>query len=155
MIACARLVQQFGRETTEHVRTISRLLKHRGTQAAARAFSYPGTAEQPFDILCEFRSFRDYFRSLIRKQSSVAEVSRIIVAPEFRGCGLAEVLVDSLGTLAKLQRVDVLMLACREALSPLYQHCGFSPVRGLVSEKFISIPEKSIVMVRVLNRGGT
>lgn len=153
LVACARLVHQYGREKSEHVKAISRLLNSRGSEASIRAFSYKGTAEQPFDILCEFRGFREYYRNFIQKQLAIAEASRIIVIPKYRGQGLAEVIVDSLISLAKVQSIDVLTLACREALSPLYQRCGFLPVPNLVSEKFLSIPEKSIVMEHRLIRG--
>ncbi len=149
---CARLVHEYGREHSENIATIKRLLQRRGDEHAAEAFSYPGTAEQPFDILCEFRGFRRYFRSFVRSRLSIAEVSRVIVSPELRGYGLAEAIVDSLVTLATLQGINVLMLACRESLAPLYRKCGFSPVPDLVSDKFINIPERSIVMERILKR---
>jgi predicted GNAT family N-acyltransferase len=149
---CARLVHEYGRERSENIATIKRLLHRRGDEQAAEAFSYPGTAEQPFDILCEFRGFRRYFRSFVRSRLSVAEVSRVIVRPELRGYGLAEVIVDSLVTLATLKGIHVLMLACRESLAPLYRKCGFSPVPDLVSDKFINIQERSIVMERILKR---
>ncbi len=153
LLACCRLVQQYGCESTKNVRSISKLLEHNNKQVAAQAFSYTGKFEQPFDILCEFRGFREYYRSLVHKQTTVAEVSRVIVDPGYRRFGLAETLVDSLVSVAKVQGIDVFMLACREALSPLYQRCGFVAVPNLISEKFLSISEKSIVMERVLNRG--
>lgn len=146
LLACARLVRQFGCENPSSVRTVARLIERRDLMQAARAFSYPEKAEQPFDVLCEFRGFRVYFRSFVQHQLSVAEVSRVIVAPEMRGHGLAEVMVDSLVSIARHERIDVLMLACRETLEPLYERSGFAAVPNLVSDKFITIPQKSIVM---------
>lgn len=150
LLACARLVDQYGSENPSAVRTITKLLERRECNYAMRAFSYPGTAEQPFDVLCEFRGFRVYFRSFVRNRVSVAEVSRVIVAPEMRGLGLAEVLIDSLVSLANQKGINVLMLACRESLGRLYERSGFTPVPDLVSDKFLAIPEKSIVMERKL-----
>ncbi|MGH8550865.1 MAG: GNAT family N-acetyltransferase [Methylococcales bacterium] len=146
LLACARLVRQYGCENPPLVRTIAKLIERRDLKQAASAFSFPETAEQPFDVLCEFRGFWVYFREFVRDRLSIAEVSRVIVTPELRGRGLAEVMVDSLVSLAKQERIDVLMLACRETLGPLYERCGFKPVPKLVSDKFITIPQKSIVM---------
>ena len=152
LYGCARLVHAFGHEHAENLATINQLIKLHGNARVARAFSYPGKAQQPFDILCEFRGFRDYFRSLVRSRVSMAEVSRIIIHPRMRGLGLAEVMVDSVVSLAITQGVNELMLACREGIAPLYRRCGFVPVSGLVSDQFITIPERSIVMERKLKK---
>lgn len=55
-----------------------------------------------------------------------AEVSRVIVAPEHRGEGLGEVLVDSLLSLARLQRLQVLFLACHMNLQGFYERVAFT-----------------------------
>ncbi|MGH8475816.1 MAG: GNAT family N-acetyltransferase [Methylococcales bacterium] len=150
LLACARLVYEYGMENPPSVRTITRLLNRHRLNNAKSAFALPGIAEQPFDVLCEFRAFREYFHSFVLGRLAVAEVSRVIVVPTMRGRGLAEVLVDSLTSLAAQKGIDVLMLACRESLAPFYGRCGFTPVANLVSDKFIAIPEKSIVMERKL-----
>ena len=151
LIACVRLVQEYGKESTEHVKTITALLNQKGDPAAIDAFSYKNKPEQPFDILWEFRGFRDYFASLVRARTSLAEVSRVAVDPEFRGCGIIEVLVDSLASLARVEGIDILLLACPEVIKKLYARCGFKQVPDLVSDRFFDIDRRSVVMDRRLS----
>lgn len=150
LIACARLVQAFGKERAQQINAIKQCLDNAGKPAAADAFSLTGKVEQPFDILCEFKGFWEYYRTFVKENIDVAEVSRIIVTPSKRGLGLAEALVDSLISVAKVQDIDVLLLACRESLQALYQKCGFKAVPNLVSGQFLNIRERSVVMKRTL-----
>ncbi len=151
LVACVRLVQEYGKESTEHVRTITALLKQKGDLAAIDAFSYKNKPEQPFDILWEFRGFRDYFASLVRARTDLAEVSRVAVDPEFRGDGILEVLVDSVVSLARVEGIDILLLACPEAIKKLYARCGFKQVPDLMSDRFFDIDRRSVVMERRLS----
>jgi GNAT superfamily N-acetyltransferase len=150
LIGCARLVEAFGKENKQLIRIIADLIERRGDPAVIKAFAYQGRMEQPFDILWEFHGFRSYYRKLFLSHTSMAEVSRVVVDPEFRGRGLLEVLVDSLVSIARVEKVERLLLACPEAIGRLYQRCGFSPVAGLVLEKFFNIHKRSIVMDRVV-----
>ena len=148
LIGCARLVEEFGKENQELVQVIAEMLDRRGDPAAIQAFAYKEKMEQPFDILWEFHGFRNYYRKLFMQQASMAEVSRVAVDPEFRGRGLLEVLVDSLVSVARVERVERLLLACPEAISGQYRRCGFEVVPNLVSERFFEIERPSIVMQR-------
>lgn len=101
----------------------------------------------PYDILDEFDGFRAYYRALIHPRYIPAgEVSRVVVDASNRGVGLGEILVDSLVTVASKKKLSVLFLACRASSETFYGTCGFRRVEGLESNKFIEIPEQSIVM---------
>ena len=83
----------------------------------------------------------------------MAEVSRVAVHPEFRGRDLIEALVDSLVSLAdRMEGIDILLLACPEAIKSLYERCHFKQVPELVSEQFFDIDRRSIVMERRLSK---
>ena len=152
LIACARLVEEFGRENKALIQAIDRLIQQRDDPVLARAFAYQGTIEQPFDILWGFHGFRAYYRRLLLAHESMAEVSRVAVHPDYRGRGLIEVLVDSLVSLARAEKVARLLLACPEAIAGLYRRCGFEPVPKLVAGHFFDIDRRSIVMQRRVHR---
>ncbi len=151
LVACARLVRAYGNERTDLVNTIEALLNRRGDPAAIQAFAYRNRPEQPFDILWEFRGFRDYYAALVRARCSMAEVSRVAVDPDYRGRGLIEVLVDSLVSLARFEGIEDLLLACPAEIKNLYARCGFKQVPNLVSDRFFDIDRRSIVMERRLS----
>lgn len=153
LVACARMVRPYGEEQAQHVNTITSMLHAKQDRGADIAFNFKRRVQQPFDILWEFNGFREHFARLVRQRKRVAEVSRVIVRSEYRGFRLAEAMVDSLATLAKREGIDVLLLACREDLCGLYRSCGFEQVPGLVSDKFLNIPQRSVVMERWIGSG--
>jgi len=148
LVGCARLVEEFGKENRQQVRMIDALLRQHGEPAAIEAFAYKQRMEQPFDILWEFHGFRDFYRKLLLSRESMAEVSRVAVDPEFRGRGLLEVLVDSLVSVARVEKAEHLLLACPTELARPYARCGFEAVPKLVSDHFFDIQRRSMVMQR-------
>src|SRR5207237_10345569 len=109
---------------------------------------FPYSAQQPFDVLCEFPGFRAHFRRLIQSGSKPAEIGRVAVDPEHRGQFLSEALVDTAVSFAESRRVSHVFLACRAELGPLYARCGFTAIHGLQSEKLFHIQVSSVVMDR-------
>lgn len=152
LVGCARLVQELGNEIPDHVRAIAAVIAEAGDPALFRRFEYPKILAHPFDILHEFEGFRHRYAGFIKQRISVAEVSRVIVDEGYRGRGFAELMVEELVQIGRERGIDHLILACREAIAPLYMRCGFAPVPGLKSDKFINIPVPSIVMERSLEK---
>ncbi len=70
LIACARLVQSFGKENIPHIKTIIKTLQTYRKPYALEAFSLTGKVEQPFDILCEFKGFLDYYRNYVKQNQT-------------------------------------------------------------------------------------
>jgi|SRR5262245_2640829 len=147
-IGCVRLISSLGREEPNYVARIQRLLDQAGEAQLKRLFKFQNAPMHPFDVLCEFPEFGAAYRELLKSGTSVAEIGRVAVDPQYRGQCLSEVLVDSVVALAESRRVKSLFLACHENLGPLYARCGFKPVPGLRSEKFFNIQVPSIVMER-------
>jgi len=145
LIACARLVFPIGHES-HHRPLILQIIAAKQDPKLMANFQYPTMMLHPFDLLESFVGFRTYFAGLVRKHITYAEVSRVIVDPEFRQNGLGEVLVDSLITLAQRYGVDLLFLACNDNLHSFYQRCGFSILPGLSCEHFAGVNAPAIAM---------
>jgi len=147
LVGCARLVLPLGVEHAAAVATISALLKRRGDPLLRREFGYPPGEVLPFDVLEAFAGFGAYYRKLILGRRSHAEVSRVIVHPDWRGHGLGEVLVDSLKSLAQGRlRIRTLFLACHREMAGFYGRCGFRPLPGLCADRFASVHAPVIAM---------
>ena len=151
LIGCARLVFPIGHDS-HHLPLISQLVAAKNDAKLMAIFQYPRMMLHPFDLLESLVGFRAYFAGLVRKHITYAEVSRVIVAPEFRDKGLGEVLVDSLVTLAQRIKVDLLFLACNDKLHPFYERCGFSVLPGLNCEHFAGVNAPAIAMAMDLER---
>ena len=87
LIASARLVFPAGHESC-HVPLIKRMIDVTGDKQLQRNFDYPQILKHPFDLLECFNGFNGYFANLVRNQIPNAEISRVIVAPEYRHSGL-------------------------------------------------------------------
>lgn len=148
LVGCARLVLPLGVEQADAITAISGLLKRRGDDRLQRLFQYPRGEVLPFDVLEAFAGFGSYYRKLILRRQTHAEVSRVIVAPEHRGHGLGEVLVDSLKTLAQRRlHIRTLFLACHRQMEGFYARCGFRALPGLTADRFASVQAPVIAMV--------
>ena len=112
----------------------------------------PALFNPPFDILEAFDGFNEYYAQLVRNQLEVAEVSRVIVAAEYRSSGLGEVIVDSLVTMAQeREQLDLIFLACKKDHERFYQRCGFEALKGIESDHFVNQTTQSIAMVQCLH----
>lgn len=151
LVASARLVFPSGLDS-HHVPLIKELIAEAGDEKLKKSFEYPQYMSHPFEILEVFSGFNCYFANLIRNKIKSAEVSRVIVSPDYRSTGLGEVLVDSLMTVAQHQeRVQTVFLACKKEHEFFYNRCGFESINGVESESFSSIRQPSIAMVRGFN----
>ncbi len=153
LIGCARLVFPLGQDS-HHLHRIEALIAATNDPALARNLAYPLRLQHPFDLLESFDGFRQYFMRLIRRRIRCAEVSRVIVAPEYRAEGVGEVIVDSLVTLARLRQLQVLFLACNTRLKSFYERCGFYALPGLTCERFAGVNAPAIGMAVKLTRPG-
>ena len=70
--------------------------------------------------------------------------------PENRNQGLGEVIVDSLISLAKNMRIEVLFLACLKEHERFYERCGFRAIEGMQCERFVNVNVPAIAMERRL-----
>jgi len=145
MIACARLVFPSGRES-HHVPLIKRMIEASGDPQLLSNFAYPKILRHPFDLLECFYGFNDFFAKLVRSRIRNAEISRVIVDPNYRHSGLGEVLVDSLISMAKQEQVQLLFLACKTEHASFYKQCGFNIIEGIESDSFANINQQSIAM---------
>jgi GNAT superfamily N-acetyltransferase len=151
LIGCARLVFPIGKDS-RHLPLISDLVASKNDAKLTTNFEYPRNMTHPFDILESLKGFRAYFARLVRENIKYAEVSRVIVSPEFRGNGLGEVLVDSLLTLAWRYKLGLIFLACHENLHPFYERCGFRVLPGLSCENFAGVNAPAIAMALDLRK---
>lgn len=149
MVGCGRLVQSFGNEIPrEELNMLEELVLRRRDPQLLENFKYPPDIRHPYDLLEGFPKFSRYFMRLIRSRVSHAEVSRIIVASDYRRHGIGEVIVDSLVSLARLQRISVLFLACVEKHRTYYERCGFRMLKGLRCQRFVDVDVPAIAMTR-------
>jgi GNAT superfamily N-acetyltransferase len=145
LIGCTRLVFPLGHDS-HHLPLISELVAAQHNDKLTASFEYPRMMTHPFDILESMAGFRPYFARLVRENVNYAEVSRVIVAPEYRSEGLGEVLVDSLLSLAQKYKVGLSFLACNVNLQPFYERCGFRVLPGLSCEHFAGVNAPAIAM---------
>jgi GNAT superfamily N-acetyltransferase len=150
LIGCARLVRGMGEEDTKAVSLIDRIIDEKKDAILQGSFQYPSELVHPFDVLGAFEGFRRYYRSLVVNNVAKAEVSRVIVKPEYQNHGLGEVLVDSLVSFAEQRRLQILFLACQEKHGPFYERCGFRAISGMRSDSFVNIKKPSIAMERTI-----
>ncbi|MGR9052329.1 MAG: GNAT family N-acetyltransferase [Gammaproteobacteria bacterium] len=149
LIASARLVFPSGRES-HHVPLIKSMIEAAGDERLGLNFAYPKKMIHPFDLLECFHGFNAYFADLVRHRVRNAEVSRVIVAKEYRGSGLGEVLVDSLISVAMEEQLELLFLACKKDHRSFYEQCGFEIIDGIESDRFADIDQPSIAMFNKL-----
>jgi len=145
LIGCARLVRGLGQEVP-CAGLIHAIVAEKNDPKLMANLRYPAGLVHPFDVLESFVKFRDYYRALVKNNRRKAEVSRVIVQPEFRTRGLGEVLVDSLISLAAIKQIEVLFLACRKEHQRFYQRCGFRVIEGMECESFVNVNVPSIAM---------
>ncbi len=151
MTALARLVFPMGRES-RYASMVQQIVTELNDPVLTRSLEYPKQIMHPFDVLQSFKGFHKFYSRLLRNKLKKAEVSRVIVAPEYRQQGLGQVLVDSLKTLAEKRQIDVLFLACNEDHVPFYQRCNFRLLEGegMKCEKFTYVNVPAVAMLQEL-----
>ena len=150
LLGAARLVRGFGEDNHDQIKTIEEMLRNRNAPILQNNFRYPDGQSHPFDILGELDRFREYYRDLVRRGISKAEISRVVVAPECRKFGLGEVIVDTLCSLARIHAIRVLFLACHTKHAVFYERCGFHAIRDVAGSQFLTYPVPCIAMEREL-----
>lgn len=148
VVGCARVLKSHGQEEQPYISQIANLLQENGDAMLLKLFSFPHSPKPPFDLLMEFPGFGAHYQALLKNNKEPAEISRVAVDPEYRGRHIAEVLVDTAVALAEARHFSPILLACSEELVPLYAKCGFAPVKGLKSSKYLNIQLPSTVMER-------
>lgn len=151
LLGCIRLVGPFGAEFDQHVTLIKKMIDGADDRRLRAAFTPPTDWNRPFDVLDSFPDFGDYYaRQTKNKRTPAAEVSRVIVVPEWRQRGLGEVLVDSAISLARRQGIKLLLLACQPKHAIFYRRCGFRIIRGMRCDSFMRVNVPAIAMDRPL-----
>ncbi len=155
LIGTARLVFPHGTKTA-HVSIIKKLVTQLNDPILVRSLEYPQSMSHPFDVLQSFDGFQSFYKNLIRERIEKAEVSRVIVDPEYRNQGLGQVLVDSLKSLAKRYEISLIFLACTESNVTFYNNCGFKLLEGegMRCDKFVNVEVPAVIMVQDLNNDG-
>lgn len=72
----------------------------------------------------------DHLQESIQQKLSCAELSRVIVADDFRGLGLSKRLVEESRQEARRHGVQRLYLECLKIHAPIYRGCGFEAIPG-------------------------
>ncbi len=147
VVGCVRVLNSH-QERQPFVSQITNCLQAIGDGTLLKLFSFPNAQKFPFDLLGEFRGFGAHYRALIMKNKEPAEISRVVVDPEYRKERLSEVLVDTAVAHPEARHFSPIFLACSEKNVPLYENCGFVPVNGLKSSKYLNIQLPSTVMER-------
>ena len=151
LIGCVRLVRESGEENPSYVRAVQQLIRRKRDPVLREAFALTPSPPLPFDILEEFPEFEDYYAATVRGSKRVAEISRVIVDPDWRKSRVGEVLVDTAISMANQESIHILFLACSRNLKEYYSLCGFEELKGVWSEKFLNINVPSIVMQRIVS----
>jgi len=146
LVGGGRLVRGYGEENVAVVQMVGEMLRKRDAKTLLDNFAYPNTMAHPFDILGELQGFQAYYRSLVCARTSKAELSRIVVDPEYRKHGLGEVIVDSLCSLARSLEIQRLFLACHKKHEEFYGRSGFQAVGGIAGDKFLTYNVPCIAM---------
>ena len=149
LIGCARLVFARKADITDSLDydfMIRSMIGEMNDCCLTRSYQRPFAITHPFDVLEGFSRFQRYYRLLVRRKLHKAEISRVIVEPERRKQGLGEILVDTLVSIARQQRVNALFLACHEHHKVFYQRCGFHSLPGLWADHFLAVKKPSIAM---------
>jgi GNAT superfamily N-acetyltransferase len=148
MIACIRLVEEYGKDN-EYRDFIEQIVVGRRDDALNRAWKLRDLP-YPFDLCQHFRSqqFGEYYRELVLRRVSKAEIGRVIVLPEHQRQGLGEVLVDTMISRARNRDIQLLLLACKEVHRALYERSGFRQIPNLVCDLFGQYRVKAIAMER-------
>jgi ribosomal protein S18 acetylase RimI-like enzyme len=153
LVGCARLVMEFGKESP-CVTLIQDLLMKGADPTLLRNFQYPRLLTHPFDLLQSFPAFHAYYRRLLVAGVGKAEISRVIVRPSQRRCGLGELLVDMLIAIARAHGIARLFLACAETNAPLYQRSNFNVLPDMRTEHFVNVNAPAIAMERTVRVSG-
>ncbi|MFO0798475.1 MAG: GNAT family N-acetyltransferase [Gemmataceae bacterium] len=69
-------------------------------------------------------------RKILQDAGDMAELSRVVVAPQFRGCGLSRLLVRAAVAVAIDLRKKMLLLECVPGHVPMYRKFGFEAIEG-------------------------
>lgn len=83
-------------------------------------------------IFQSHRGMNHIMRQVYRENQLCGELSRVVVGRDFRGAGIAKLLVDSGVRRAAQAGARRLFLECLEAHAPLYQRFGFKRLDGMV-----------------------
>ncbi len=151
LVSCGRLVYApRKRHDSRLAGAVKNFVELRKCECLSKNIDYPAGLQQSFDVLKSFPKFQRYYNRLVRSQLSKAELSRIIVHPEYRRQGLGEVIVDSLVDLAYVSGAEVLFLACVQEHEKFYGRCGFRKIPGLHCENFVNVRVPAIAMHRRL-----
>ncbi|MFO0868456.1 MAG: GNAT family N-acetyltransferase [Pirellulales bacterium] len=134
LLGAARLVRGFGEDDPRQIRIIEDMLRLRNAANLVRNFRYPDSVAHPFDILGELDKFKEYYRNLVLRGISKAEVSRVVVDPDYRKLGFGEVIVDTVCSLARSHGIPGLFLACHRRHAAFYERSGFSPIQGVAGQ---------------------
>lgn len=154
LLGCARLVFPPHVAAGSAPLLIEQMLAERNDAELKRGYEYPPGLNHPFDLLDSFPNFSKYYARVVRTRLSKAEVSRVIVEPESRHQGVGEVLVDSLISIARRQRLDVLFLACLEKHHGFYERSGFRRLANMKCEHFSVVNVPAIAMTCNLRKHG-
>ena len=151
LLGAARLVRGFGEEYPQIAKLIEELVKEKSSKLLELNLRYPSNQRQlPFDVLQEFSEFQNYYQKLVKRRVAKAEVSRVIVAPDWQQLGLGEVIVDTLCSFAKAHSFQVLFLACHEKHRGFYHRCGFQVIPGVTGDHFLTYKVPCLAMEREL-----
>ena len=152
LIGCARLVFPSHGKFRHLTRMIDDLIKERNDPILTRNYQQPKNLMHPFDLLESFDEFARFYAEIVRSRQSKAEVSRVIVDNKYRNQGIGEVLVDSLLSIARQNKVKILFLACVEEHRHFYESCGFNQLKHMHCENFSNVNVPAIAMTCNLNK---
>lgn len=151
IVGSVRLITAIGK-ANKHFNAIETYIKQKAEQSGSKRLldliAYPANMPPSFDLNEAFEGFNQYYHSLAKRNLKRGEVSRLIVAPEYRGQGIGSALMDELVHYSCAQAIDVLFLSCAENNEDKYNKCGFTRVPGLESHDFVNAPDIAIVMER-------
>lgn len=147
LLGGARLVSGFGEDNRTIIQKVETMLNDRPL-LLQKNFENPTSMTHPFDILGEMDRFKEYYRELVRNRTPKAELSRVVVASEYRKIGLGEIIIDTMCALARSRAIRVVFLACKSEHADFYKRSQFNVVDGVAGNKFLTYQVSCIAMER-------
>jgi len=147
LLGGARLVSGYGEDNRRIIQRVETMLNDRPVRLK-KNFENPTSMTHPFDILSEMNRFKEYYRDLVKNRTPKAELSRVVVASEYRKIGLGEIIVDTMCALARSRAIRVVFLACKSEHAEFYKRSLFNVVDGVAGNKFLTYQVSCIAMER-------
>ncbi|HTP95855.1 MAG TPA: GNAT family N-acetyltransferase [Burkholderiales bacterium] len=146
LIGGVRLIRESFDAQGSQSRLIDAVIAASNDDCLARAARRTAQDVYPSDLLPSFSQFRHIYQRWVQERLLKAELSRVIVHPDWRSRGIGEVLVDSAVAYARAQNLNLLYLACKGVHTRFYEASGFRVMPELKCDSFAGVNVPAVGM---------